>query len=93
MPIKFNFNIGMHAIGQLSEFIFYRDGTYRLFNDFGSENHGTYSVVNDGQALEFEYNGDRYLYDYELIGNGLLLLSNTRRDTNEGTYCLLELSY
>lgn len=92
---KFKFNLVNLSIGGLSEMYTYSDMTYRVFNYDGYEDSGEYSFVNDATAVKFEYNGRQDIYEFNLIGNGLLLLSNCGREYNrDGSieYCLLELS-
>lgn len=92
---KFDFTLVNLALGGLSEMYTYSDMTYRMFNYDGYEDSGEYSFVNDATAVKFEYNGREDIYEFELIGNGLLLLSDCGRERNrDGSteYCLLELS-
>ena len=92
---KFNFVLVNLSMGGLSEMYTYSDLTYRMFNYNGYEDSGEYAFVNDATAVKFEYNGREDIYEFELIGNGLLLLSNCGRERNRDgriEYCLLELS-
>jgi len=92
---KFPFILVNLSMGLLSEISIYSDGTYRAFNENGFECSGEYDFVNDATAVEFEYDGNEDIYEFDLIGNGLLLLSTCGRNRESDgmiTYCVLELT-
>ena len=95
--LKTSFKLIYLSYGSLSEISIYSDRTFKVISEYGNEYYGKYGLINDGDALQIEYGGNVDVYTYELLENGLMILSCTGNDSGKGStlkyyYCLLELT-
>lgn len=82
------------SFSDLNVIDFYSDGTLKINNIYDYTEHGEYKSIYDGSALKFYVDGEFHIYEYKLVGTGLMLIScNPVEETSNDVgiaYTLLE---